>query len=178
VSRDVAATVSARYHLRTAREVGRRARVVGRPLITNPDLHIGDDFLLWSHYRTTHLGGTARIDIGDRVFLNAGAVVLSFCGVEIGNDVALASEVIVSDSDNHAIGAGPVREAPVRIGAGSWVATRSMVLAGVQIGTRAVVAAGSVVVHDVPDDTLVAGVPARIVKTIDYPDGRATAWKP
>jgi acetyltransferase-like isoleucine patch superfamily enzyme len=171
------AAASARWHLRDARAVGRRARVRGWPLITNPDLHVGDDLEIWSHYRTTHLGGTGRLVLGDRVFLNAGVVVLSFVSVEVGDDVALASEVFVSDSDNHAVGDAPLRQEPVRIGDGSWVATRAMVLAGVTIGRRAVVAAGSVVVDDVDDDVLVAGVPARPVRTIRYPPGRRTAWK-
>jgi acetyltransferase-like isoleucine patch superfamily enzyme len=48
----------------------------------------------------------------------------------------------------------------------AWVATRAMVLKGVRIGKGAVVAAGSVVTKDVPDYTVVAGVPARIVKTL------------
>lgn len=177
ITRDSKATLQGRYYLRTAARLGARPRVLGRPLITNPDLHIGDDALIWSHYRTTHLGGTGRIVLGNRVFLNAGVVILSFVNIEIGDDVALASEVFVTDSDNHALGAQPVREAPIRIGAGSWIATRSIVLPGVQIGTRAVVAAGSVVTTDVEDDTLVAGVPARPVRTIEYPPGRATAWK-
>ena len=151
--------------------------MLGRPLVTNPDLYIGDDVLIWSHYRTTHLGGTGRLALGNRVFLNAGVVVLSFVDIEIGDDVALASEVFVTDSDNHALGAEPVRQAPIKVGAGSWIATRSIILPGVHIGNRAVVAAGSVVTDDVDDDTLVAGVPARPVRRIDYPPGRATAWK-
>lgn len=176
-SRSAAPSVRARWHLRTAREVGRGAHVLGQPLITNTNLYIGDDLELWSEHRMTHLGGKGRLVIGDRVFLNAGVVILAFKEIEIGDDVALASEVFISDSDNHPIGDRPVREAPVRIGHGSWVATRAMVLAGVTIGTRAVVAAGAVVIDDVEDDTLVAGVPARPVKKITYPPGRRTAWK-
>ncbi len=176
-SRHAAAALRARWHLRGAVHVGERPRVLGRPLITNPNLSVGDDLLLWSHHRTTHLGGSGRLELGDRVFLNAGVVLLSFCEIVIEDDVALASEVFVTDSDNHPVGDRPVREAPVRIGRGAWVATRALILPGVTIGERAVVAAGAVVTRDVDDDTLVAGVPARPIRRIEYPVGRRTAWK-
>ena len=70
-----------------------------------------------------------------------------------------------------------MRQAPVVIGRGAWLATRATVLAGVRIGRRSVVAAGSVVTCDVPDDTLVAGVPARPVRTLSYRRGQVAAWK-
>lgn len=170
------AEVNAAWHFRHW-TTGPRARVLGWPLVTNPDVEAGSEFLVWSHYRRTHIGGTGPIRFGDRVFLNAGAVVLSYVSIEIGDDVALASEVFVTDSDNHPIGGAPVREAPIRIEDGAWVATRAIVLPGVTIGSRSVVAAGSVVTRDVPPDTLAAGVPARAVRTIEYPPGKRTAWK-
>ena len=166
-----------RQRLRGATTIGARPRVLGRPLIHTPELHIGDDFLCWSVHRLTHFGGNGRTDIGDRVFVNSGAVVLAFEHITIEDDVALASEVFISDSDNHSVAGRPVRQAPVVIERGAWIATRAMVLAGVRIGSRAVVAAGSVVHRDVPPDTLVAGVPARPVRTLDYPPGWTSAWK-
>lgn len=166
-----------RRRLRGAATVGARPRVHGTPLLHRAEVHIGDDFLCWSVHRTTHLGGSGRIDIGDRVFLNSGAVVLSETNVVIEDDAGLASDVYISDSDHHALADRLLRQAPVRIGQGAWVATRAVVLAGVQIGSRAVVAAGAVVNCDVPEDTLVAGVPAKPVRLIEYPDDRPTAWK-
>lgn len=164
------------WYLRGATSVGRNPRVVGRPLITTPDLVIGDDFLVWSHYRKTHLGGTGRIEIGNRVFLNAGVVILAFDRIVLADDVGLASEVFVSDSDNHPLGAGVTRTEPVTIGPGAWIATRASLLRGVTIGARAVVATGAVVVDDVPDDTLVAGVPARPIRRLTYRPGTTSAW--
>jgi acetyltransferase-like isoleucine patch superfamily enzyme len=171
------AEARARVYLRHVEHLGRGAQVLGRPKVHNRRVRIGDDFLLYSVHRTTHLGGTGPIEIGDRVFLNSGAIVLAFVGVHLADDCGLASEVFVTDSDNHGIGGRPVREGPVEIGEGAWIATRATILAGVHIGRRAVVAAGAVVVDDVPDDTLVGGVPARPIRRIEYPDGRATAWK-
>jgi acetyltransferase-like isoleucine patch superfamily enzyme len=53
---------------------------------------------------------------------------------------------------------------PVHIKEGAWLCTRSIIVGPVTIGAHAVVAAGAVVVDDVPDYALVAGVPARVVK--------------
>ncbi len=59
-----------------------------------------NDLEIWSRHRLTHLGGDGRLVIGDRVFLNGGVVILAFKEIEIGDDVALASEVFITDSDN------------------------------------------------------------------------------
>ena len=171
------AELRARWLLRGARSVGARPRVIGRPMISTPDLRIGDDFLLWSHHRVTHLGGTGTLEIGDRVFVNTGAVVLAFSQVSLADGAGLASEVFISDSDNHSLPDRPLNEAPIVIGRGSWIATRAMIMPGVHIGERAVVAAGAVVTSDVDDDTLVAGVPARPIRKLVYPPGRGSAWR-
>ena len=54
---------------------------------------------------------------------------------------------------------------PVHIKQGAWLCTRSIIVGPVTVGRHAVVAAGAVVVDDVPDYALVAGVPARFVKS-------------
>ncbi len=55
---------------------------------------------------------------------------------------------------------------PINIGSGVWLGSRTTILPGITIGAGAVVAAGSVVCHDVPRNTMVAGVPARFVKQL------------
>lgn len=167
------------WYFRHAEARGRRCWVIGHPLVTAPHISMGDDFLLWSIHRRTHLGGSesGRIHFGHRVFINSGAVILAFDRISIGDDVAIASEVFISDSDNHPLADRPMRQAPITIGDGSWIATRAMILAGVTIGSRSVVGAGSLVLEDVPDDTLVAGVPARPLRKLTYPPGATTAWR-
>jgi maltose O-acetyltransferase len=56
---------------------------------------------------------------------------------------------------------------PVTIGAGVWVGARAMILPGVTIGDGAVIAAGAVVTKDVPANTVVAGVPATVVRELE-----------
>jgi acetyltransferase-like isoleucine patch superfamily enzyme len=166
----------ARWSLRRARRVGRRAHVLGFPAVEATDLVVGDDFKLWSGHRTTLLSGWGRIVVGDRVFINVGTVVIAVEEVVIGDDVALAHEVMVLDSDSHGVEGRPYRTAPVRIGDGTWVGARATILPGVTIGKRVLVAAGSVVTRDVPDDVLVAGNPARVVRPLVYPPGCRRAW--
>ncbi|HCJ91322.1 MAG: hypothetical protein I3I94_01775 [Acidaminococcaceae bacterium] len=56
---------------------------------------------------------------------------------------------------------------PVRIGDDVWVGGNVTILPGVTIGSNVVVAAGAVVTHDVPDNSLVAGVPARVIRKLE-----------
>lgn len=164
------------WSLRKVNRVGRRPVVLGRPRVDATDMEVGDDFKIWSGYRQTLVTGWGRIRLGDRVFLNCGTALLSVLEITIGDDVALANEVYVMDSNSHGMEGKPHVEAPVVIGDGTWVGARAMILPGVTIGKRVVVAAGSVVTRDVPDDVLVAGNPARIVRPLEYPAGCRRAW--
>ena len=166
----------AAWYLRGARRVGSWPAVIGSPFINATDLEIGDQFRLWSSYLKTNIGGPGPIRIGSGVFINGGVVLYATVGITIGDDVALANEVYVTDTNSHGIEGKDVFEAPVSIGSGTWVGARSMILPGVSIGSRVLVAAGSVVTKDVPDDVLVAGNPARVVRALTYPPGCLRAW--
>jgi acetyltransferase-like isoleucine patch superfamily enzyme len=166
----------AQLALRKVRSVGRKALVLGWPTVDATDLEIGDDFKIWSGHRKTLLSGGGRLRIGDRVFVNCGTVMIAVNSITVGDDVALANEVYVMDSNSHGVEGRPHVEAPVVIGNGTWVGARAMILPGVTIGERVVVAAGSVVTRDVPDEVLVAGNPARVVRRLAYPAGCRRAW--
>lgn len=163
-------------YLHSAQSVGRRPVVIGDPAINASRLTIGDDFKVWSAHRKTVLTGPGEITIGDRCFINVGSTVISVKSITIGHDVALANEVLIFDSNSHGIEGGPIVTEPVIIGDGCWLGNRSMVLPGVTLGRRVMVAAGSVVTRDVPDDSLVAGNPARVIRTLNYPDYCQRAW--
>lgn len=60
-----------------------------------------------------------------------------------------------------------VTEKPIHIQEGAWIASGSIILAGVTIGKNAVIGAGSIVTKDVPSNAIVAGNPARVIKYID-----------
>lgn len=61
----------------------------------------------------------------------------------------------------------PKMNAPVTIGDNSWIGARALILPGVHIGNFCVVAAGSVVTKDVPDYSVVGGVPAKVIKMLE-----------
>jgi len=156
--------------------IGKEPVILGHPMFSADDLVIGDNFTLWSMHRPTLIGGAGRIRIGDRCFINSGAVVFGDLELTIDNDVAIANEAYLMDSDSHGLEGRPPRVAPIHIGEGSWIGARAIVLPGVTIGRRCVVAAGSVVTRDVPDDTLVGGNPAKVIRTLHYPPGIVRAW--
>jgi maltose O-acetyltransferase len=92
-------------------------------------------------------------------------------GITIGDYAVLSPQVTIVTATHSLDGVrariGPVEWLPVTIGEGAWLGLGCTILAGVTIGARSVVAAGAVVTKDVPDNTLVAGVPAKIVKELD-----------
>jgi acetyltransferase-like isoleucine patch superfamily enzyme len=114
-----------------------------------------------------------RVDIGEGVYINRGVYLDARHDVRIGRHCLIAEGVSIHDAD-HEFGevagtGGPAHSrtfhsAPIRIGDNVWIGTKATILKGVTIGDNAVVAAHAVVTRDVPANTLVAGVPARLVK--------------
>jgi acetyltransferase-like isoleucine patch superfamily enzyme len=109
----------------------------------------------------------ARIHIGNGTYLNRNTEIVAAQRVTIGRDCMIARDVIIMDTDQHELPGRGLVARPVEIGNGVWIGTRAIVLKGVTIGHGAVVAAGSVVTKDVPPRTVVAGVPARVIQSLD-----------
>jgi len=114
----------------------------------------------------TNLG--AFTTIGKNVFINHACSFLDMGGITIEDDVLIGPRVnLVTEShpltpeDRKALIAKPVT-----IKRNAWIGAGATILPGVTVGENAVVAAGSVVSRDVPANTVVAGVPAKIVKAI------------
>ena len=110
-----------------------------------------------------------NIHIGGHVTLNAGVCIQDQGGVWIG-DGALIGHSVVLATLNHDLSPekrGWLHPAPIVIGRDVWIGSNATVLQGVTIGDGAVVAAGAVVTKDVPPRTVVGGVPARILRTIE-----------
>jgi carbonic anhydrase/acetyltransferase-like protein (isoleucine patch superfamily) len=117
------------------------------------------------------LGDRPVLRLGDRCVIGRGSHVVAHHGVTIGDDVFAGPGVFITDQ-NHGyedpgvpVGRQWPRNAAVSIGPGSWLGAGVIVLPGTILGRNVVVAAGSVVRGEVPDTTVVAGVPARIVRT-------------
>lgn len=85
-------------------------------------------------------------------------------------DNALIGHQVVLATLNHDLAPekrASMQAAPIVIGKDAWIGSHATVLAGVTVGDGAVVAAGAVVTKDVPPRTVVGGVPAKIIKTVD-----------
>ena len=116
------------------------------------------------------IGGT--IAIGDECGFSGDVTISAAASVTLGRAVLVARGVNISDHDHAwADTALPISRqgitnvAPVTVGDGAWLGHNVTVTAGVSIGRGAVVAAGAVVTRDVPDFSLAAGVPARILRS-------------
>src|SRR3954449_5532054 len=116
-----------------------------------------------------HTDTGRNLRFGRNVFVNHGCTAMDLGGIDIGDDVMIAPNVHLITSGHPldpAIRRSQITTAPVRIGRGAWIAAGAMVLQGVTVGDDAVVAAGAVVTKDVPARTLVAGVPAQVIRDL------------
>ena len=112
-----------------------------------------------------------NVSIGNRVTLNEGVLIIAKTEpISIGDDVRISAGVqIIATGLNVDTEQNVSRthySAPIQINNNVWLGAGAIITAGVNIGTGSVVAAGSVVGKDVPANTLVGGVPAKVIKTL------------
>lgn len=133
-------------------------RITGRP--------IDETFRLFPPFYTDF---GKNIKLGKNVFINSCCCFQDQGGIEIGDGCLIGHQVVIATL-NHDL--RPEKRAsmfPKRVvlGKNVWVGARAVILPGVTIGDNAVIAAGAVVSKDVPANTVVAGVPARVIKYIE-----------
>lgn len=109
-----------------------------------------------------------NLKIGKNVFFNSGCKMQDQGGITIGDGTLVGHNVVIA-SLNHNM--DPEKRAnitpdPVVIGNNVWIGSNATICPGVTIGDGAIIGAGAVVVKDVPERTVVGGVPARFIKTI------------
>lgn len=96
--------------------------------------------------------------------ITANCVILVNQSVKIGKDALIAWDTVITDSDWHEI-EGQSNSQNIVIGDHVWIATGAKVFKGVQIGGHSIVAAGAVVTRGTyPEQSLLAGVPAKVIK--------------
>ncbi|MGC4093528.1 MAG: phosphopantetheine-binding protein [Polyangiaceae bacterium] len=167
-------------YLRACDSVGKRARVRGAPFIENLGrIQIGDDFNFVSLFVQSHLvtGHAGFLEIGNTVNINFGAAISAHEHVRIGDRVRIGPYAIIMDTDYHAARDRNERPtSPITIGDDVWLAGRVSVLKGSSIGAGSVIAAGSVVSGEIPAGVIAAGVPARVLRSIEPGKRDDTTW--
>lgn len=116
-----------------------------------------------------HINYGKNTKIGKNVFINFDCVFLDLGGITIEDGVLIAPKVSLlteghplNPAERHSLVPGKIH-----IKKNAWIGANATILPGVTIGENSVVAAGAVVSKDVPDNTIVGGVPAKIIKKID-----------
>ncbi len=110
------------------------------------------------------------LSIGDRSSLSRGVLINSHESVKIGENVMIASYVCIFDNNhqfddlNILISDQGYTSKPLTIGSGSWIGAQSVILCGGGMGRNSILGAGAVLNKDMPEDAILGGVPARIIR--------------
>ncbi len=134
------------------------SKLIGKP--------VDESFCLFPPF---HTDCGKNISIGRNVFINSGCCFQDQGGITISDNVLIGHNVVLAtlNHDMNPDKRGGMFPSPIRIEKNVWIGSNSTILPGVIIRKNAVVAAGAVVTKDVPENTVVGGVPARIIKTIN-----------
>lgn len=112
-----------------------------------------------------------NIHVGENFYANYDCVILDVCEVQIGDNCLLAPGVHIYTAthplDPNERNSGLEFGKPVSIGNNVWIGGRAIINPGIQVGNNVVVASGAVVTKDVPDNVVVGGNPARVIKQIE-----------
>lgn len=112
-----------------------------------------------------------NIHVGENFFANFDCVILDVCKVKIGKNCFIAPKVGIYTATHPIIAAqrvaGPEYGKPIVIGDNVWIGGSAVINPGVTIGDNVVVASGAVVTKDVPNNVVVGGNPAKIIKYIE-----------
>jgi len=153
----------ARYNATVEEQADARASLL-RELLAR----VGDDPWIEPPFFCDYGSNTS---LGHRFYANTGCVVLDSAPVTIGHRVLLGPAVQLLAA-THPLEPGLRAQGleyaePVAVGDDVWLGGGAIVLPGVTIGDRAVVGAGSVVTRDVPANAVVAGSPARVIRSLE-----------
>ena len=126
---------------------------------------------------------TSRIRIGKSTALSNNVTIIAVNAIEVGPRCLIGDHTLILDSDFHHMdpatrNAPNPPTSPVLIESDVWIGSRVTILKGVRIGARSVIAAGAVVTKSIPPDSLAAGIPAKVVKSITNPQTKPLSQTP
>ena len=131
-------------------------------------VYVGSGNIFDRNFRVDAAGGLLSIGSGN--FFNENVKIVCMEKIEIGNNCLIADSVHFYDHDHRyddmdkLIRGQGYRRSPIIVGSNVWIGARAIILKGVKIGSGAVIAAGSIVTHDVPENAVAGGVPAKVLK--------------
>lgn len=109
-----------------------------------------------------------RLIIGDNVYIASHVWLNAMGGLKIEDEVVISPFVVISTGihqfKNGSVRFGGTKLSPIVIGKGSWISSHSVINAGVKVGKGVIVGANSVVLKDVPDNVIVGGIPAQVIR--------------
>ena len=153
------------------------------------ELQIGSECLVFGNFVFECPSG--KIEIGKCTFIGTGTILNSMKSISIGNNVLIAEGCTIQDHNSHSINHLERRKdvllardrykgtpsktkvfseigmGSIKIGDDCWVGKNSMILKNATIGARSIIAAGSVVTKSFPEDVMIGGNPAKIIKHIN-----------
>ena len=114
----------------------------------------------------------AVINIGKSIATNNGVVIVSAGRINISDNCLIGQDVLIIDHDAHGINPNERRTSignikPINIGNNVWIGSRVVILPGTKIGNNCIVGAGSIVKGEFPDNTVIAGNPAKVIKILN-----------
>ena len=152
-------------------KVGRGVRLgrgVHISVVRGATLTIGDGVAI---ERDCQLVSEGELSIGPNSFVGTGSIIVAAERVNIGRDALIAAYATIRDQDHRHEHGAPYHSqglvtAPISIGSNVWIGTKATVLKGVSVGDGAVIGAHALVSGPVAPRTIVAGVPARLLKSL------------
>lgn len=128
----------------------------------------GEHVTIWAPMYVDH---GRNISIGDNFFANYDCIFLDAGPISIGDNVMVGPRVsfltATHPTDSLVRNRGLEYAKAIRIGHGVWIGGGASILPGITVADNAIIAAGSVVTKDVPENTIVAGNPARVIRQIE-----------
>jgi acetyltransferase-like isoleucine patch superfamily enzyme len=132
------------------------------------NVHICAD--AWLNAKDDLCDGHSTLHIGDDTYIGRMVQINAWRSVDIGNKVMIADRVFISDADHNYIDPNiPIKDqgdsfsGAVTLQDGCWIGIGVVILPGVTIGRNAIVSANAVVMQDVPANSVVGGIPARVI---------------